>query len=325
MPIAAAITGASGILGAGINYKAQKEANETNLKIAQMNNEWNEKMLQKQMDYNTEMWNKENEYNTAANQAKRLQEAGINPGMALGNVNAGIAGSAGGVTPPTAQGVQVQAPQFDMNSVIGLVQSAMMQKEQMAKIRAEREQINIDNQTRMQKNIAELNRQIAETRSTRLKNVYQDIQNKWADQLNAEGLKLLQNQNMGVVADTGLKIMQGMTLAKEFQYIDAHKQYELSKLAGEIALLRSQKKLTDKQARTEIWRATETMYQSAKTRAERDTIDALRKYLVDKAEAEAINAIVNQVSPGGAVGPVIPFVQMFSGSTEENLKKKGYE
>lgn len=78
-----------------------KRTNKTNLQMNEQNNQTQIDLWNQQKEYDYEMWNKENEYNTPANQVKRLQDAGINPALALSNISSGTAtSSAGGQTPP---------------------------------------------------------------------------------------------------------------------------------------------------------------------------------------------------------------------------------
>lgn len=65
--------------------------NKQNRKLARESNDFNALMWQKEADYNTEMWEKSNHYNSPQEQVARLRQAGINPAMALGNVQPGSA------------------------------------------------------------------------------------------------------------------------------------------------------------------------------------------------------------------------------------------
>lgn len=78
------------------------ETNEYNWQIAQLNNEWSAKQVDKQIAYNYDMWQKQNAYNTPSSQVARLKQAGINPYLALSQVNSGSASSANGIDAPTA-------------------------------------------------------------------------------------------------------------------------------------------------------------------------------------------------------------------------------
>lgn len=106
------------VLGSIFNWFSQRNANRTNLRIAQMNNEFNEHMMEKQMMYNTEMWERQNEYNSAENQFQRFKNAGLNPYSFMNGGDAGTASSVASPGMPTAQGVQVSAPTFDTHGIM---------------------------------------------------------------------------------------------------------------------------------------------------------------------------------------------------------------
>lgn len=65
--------------------------NKQNRKLARESNDFNALMWQKEADYNTEMWNKSNQYNSPQEQVARLRAAGINPALAMSNVQTGSA------------------------------------------------------------------------------------------------------------------------------------------------------------------------------------------------------------------------------------------
>ena len=78
-----------GLFGAG----AQSSANKANLQIARENNAANQQLQRDQNKWNLEQWNRENEYNSASSQRQRLQAAGYNPALAVGQVATGSATS----------------------------------------------------------------------------------------------------------------------------------------------------------------------------------------------------------------------------------------
>lgn len=84
------------------NAVSTNKTNKTNMAINQMNNDFNAAEAQKARDFQLDMWNRENEYNTAFAQRKRLEEAGLNPYLAMSGGNAGIASSAGSASSASA-------------------------------------------------------------------------------------------------------------------------------------------------------------------------------------------------------------------------------
>ena len=63
-----------GLVSSWFSNKAQREANATNIQLANLNNAANERNIDKQ-----------NEYNSPVNQVSRLSAAGLNPNLAYGN------------------------------------------------------------------------------------------------------------------------------------------------------------------------------------------------------------------------------------------------
>lgn len=77
--------------GAGSKTKATNASNE---RIADKTNALNYKMWQEQKQYDYEKWKEELAYNTPSAQRKRFEEAGINPNLAIAQMNGGNAESA---------------------------------------------------------------------------------------------------------------------------------------------------------------------------------------------------------------------------------------
>lgn len=77
--------------GAGAKTNATNASNE---RIADKTNELNYKMWQEQKQYDYDKWKEELSYNTPSAQRKRFEEAGINPNLAIAQMNGGNAESA---------------------------------------------------------------------------------------------------------------------------------------------------------------------------------------------------------------------------------------
>ena len=89
--IGAAIAAGASLAGGLLAKKSQSDANATNLKIARETNAANQQLAQQQNQWNLDQWNRENEYNSASSQRQRLQAAGYNPALAVGQVATGSA------------------------------------------------------------------------------------------------------------------------------------------------------------------------------------------------------------------------------------------
>lgn len=103
MPVPALIAAGASLIGGAMGAAGQASANRTNLRIAQEQNRLNYQMFREQNQFNLDQWNRQNEYNSPLAQRKRYEEAGINPFMAMGNIQPGQAES---LTSANAQGAQ---------------------------------------------------------------------------------------------------------------------------------------------------------------------------------------------------------------------------
>lgn len=247
-----AVSAIGGLLGGSSanksNLQAVQETNAANKSIAQMNNAYNERMMKKQMDYNTMMWEKENEYNTAANQAARLRAAGLNPAMVMSGANAGTAGSAGGVTPPTATPVQMQPGLID-NSYIGnsldkLSQGFIAHQQlQNDKARVSVEQ---------QKAITQLVDTLSNVESRKVLTQGQKILNSYLDTQKNLELQGIDLDNQFKKAQHSLAVKQGslvdvqtLIANKQLGQMDELHQKQLADITSRISLNYAQKKNVD--------------------------------------------------------------------------------
>lgn len=126
-PLGEVISGGAGIIGSLIGgafqKSAQRAANRTNLAIARETNAQNYQIFREQNEFNKEQLNKYLQYNTPAAQRARYEDAGINPYMALGNMQNGNAQSA--LT--SANSAPMQATQVQPeNGMANGIQSALL-------------------------------------------------------------------------------------------------------------------------------------------------------------------------------------------------------
>ena len=126
-PLGEVISGGAGIIGSLIGgafqKSAQRSANRTNLAIARETNAQNYQIFREQNEFNKEQFNNYLQYNTPAAQRARYEDAGINPYMALGNMQNGNAQSA--LT--SANSAPMQATQVQPeNGMANGIQSALI-------------------------------------------------------------------------------------------------------------------------------------------------------------------------------------------------------
>lgn len=150
-----AIIGAGGsvlssLLGGIFGSSSQEEANRTNLQIARERNEMQERLFNQQIANDWKMFDATNTWNSAAEQRKRMEEAGFNPNMIFGS---GL-GSAQNISSPsapnlaTAQVQPVDAFARSIGNSVGDAAQVMALLSQSRKADAEATAQTIDNITK---------------------------------------------------------------------------------------------------------------------------------------------------------------------------------
>lgn len=117
-PLSAGLVGGTSLLGGVLNYFGQRSANAQALKN-----------MREQNAFTRAMWDANNEYNTPVAQRRRYEQAGINPFLALGNIQAG---NAQGVTTPSSAPVANEME--GLGSAFGTIGSAIMQSYQQTRL-----------------------------------------------------------------------------------------------------------------------------------------------------------------------------------------------
>lgn len=235
---------ANGLLG----RSSQKEANETNINIAKMNND---AMLQANRENNQwnratalEMFNKENEYNDPSAVRARLEAAGFNPSVAMGNGSQFT--TAGQVDTPTASPIPsfqqatvapLQSPMVGMFDAIQKYSSAMTQLAQAKKAGVETTQLEksmneylrglqLDNEA---KDIANsVNSAFAmQERTAQVAKLHQEVLKT------IEDVSLAKKQNDGVALDNAIKHIQKLMDDKRLSYLPKELDQKLRNLQAE--------------------------------------------------------------------------------------------
>ena len=177
-PIAAAIGAAGsvlgGLIGGGSSAAAQRRANETNIQIARETNAQNYRIFQEQQQFNENQFNRWLDYSTPLAQRQRYEDAGINPYMAVGQLQNGTPSSA--LTSANAapmQGAQVQpvqglgdALQNSIERAAGVFSSMISSISDADLKRSQKTGVDIDNETRGRQNEANIQKTNAETGKT---------------------------------------------------------------------------------------------------------------------------------------------------------------
>lgn len=313
--IVAALIGA-GVAGLGnaLNSENSDYANRWNWATSQMNNRYNMLMLQKQMDYNTSMWDRQNAYNTPSSQVKRLKDAGINPYLALGNIQTGQAGSAGGVNPPSASPVApANVPQFDTSGLQSSIQNyvanrlAERQVDSSTSLQdANAAQVRIENQYKAMDLATQLMERLENTKSSRLKNIYQSMLNDtYMEQFNSDMLTAQRNREM---IEAGIREKFVDIAIKEINLANLPQQYRLTfaSVAADTQLKLAQGDLSRQQAFHELQKKWKTMQETYNIKINNRILDATINDIIDKTHkenvghywqmgADALGSVVNGV------------------------------
>lgn len=304
MPLGAAISGVSNIIGNLIGKKSQDKTNQANLKINQMNNEFNareaEKAFLRESQYNDRVRAEDRAYNSAQSQVERYRQAGLNPALMMQGQSAGMAQS-NGVSSSAASAAQ-SAPQQAFSPDLGMLGTAIegtmnrLQQQQLIK-----EQVNalrIENQYKAQKTMAEIANTYADAKSKEAKakfdntleslqqGLYQIQRDRVDSQIYVERhqAKLLYTQNL-------LARKELATFEQKFGEESA------LRVANRLAVV-AQTSKTKQELRTEVFNTLMTQYQAdaAKTgaRISKQEFENLKRSsddLVKQIEADKNNKV----------------------------------
>ncbi len=271
MPFSA-IAGGLGAIGsvAGglISASAMKQAAQAQLQATRETNESNQKLAQQQRDFEYQMVQEQNEYNSLAQQRARAEAAGYSPYI-LGGSNSNLQSQI-----PQYNPIPNQVPNYELQSraaeQLGRIPSDSVASflngangyasvENAGKIGAERQAIEIENQTRLAESLARIDKLIADTKNenvkTRLNQLQEDIlgANKKALSLR-EGL---QNELIAQQASESFaKEMYHRSMVSlnsiNVKWLDSEKRMVLAEVSSRIALNSAQRGLTHAQTKLAI-------------------------------------------------------------------------
>lgn len=249
----------SGLVGSIFGKKSNDNANETNMKIAQMNNEWSEKMMDKQNMYNIAQWQREsefakqqaadanafteymqdkaNEYNSAPAQAQRLRQAGLNPALVMNGGSAGTAQGASGAQAATPSGNSVGLPSpssatvrsYDYSSFSRSILDSIMVALQAQKQQAEVTNMNLNNEY------------LHKSMENRLSEQYENMRSKKYDtdfrQTNESVRVAMENESYLSAITNRLLAKEQITLARQTQAMNnLQMTYLPDQMKADIAL-----------------------------------------------------------------------------------------
>lgn len=242
------ITAGTSLLGGVLGYFGQKSANAEALK-----------RMREQNDFVERMWNKGNEYNTPYEQRKRYELAGINPYLALGNIQAGNAQGSVTPAPPAPVGNAGAFLGAGANQAVNAYLQNQLISSQVEKNLADADAVRTDTPFIGRRNEADIASTEAGTESTKartdLDRVNILIANADLDrikQMTPLEVKLMQANVENVTANTSLTKLQEKIQDWEFKNIKPLEAMELkariSQAYATIGYLVAQGRLSNAQA-----------------------------------------------------------------------------
>lgn len=242
------ITAGTSLIGGVFGYFGQKSANSEALK-----------RMREQNDFAERMWNKGNEYNTPYEQRKRYELAGINPYLALGNIQAGNAQGSVTPAPPAPVGNAGAFLGSGANQAVNAYLQNQLISSQVEKNLADADAVRTDTPFIGRRNEADIASTEASTENTRAKTDL-DRANTLVATANLDRLKqmtplevqLMQANVENVTANTSLTKLQEKIQDWEFRYIKPLEAQEIkariSQAYATIGYLVAQQRLSVAQA-----------------------------------------------------------------------------
>lgn len=219
----AGVTAGASLLGGVLGYFGQKSANAEALK-----------RMREQNDFVERMWNKGNEYNTPYEQRKRYEAAGINPYLALGNIQAGNAQGSVTPAPPAPVGNAGAFLGNGANQAVNTYMQNQLLSSQVEKNLAEADAVRTDTPYIGRRNEADIASTEAGTENTRTKTELDRVNTLVATanldrikQMTPIEVQLMQANAENVTANTSLTKLQERVQNWEFINIKPLEALEL--------------------------------------------------------------------------------------------------
>ena len=224
----AGVTAGASLLGGVLGYFGQKSANAEALK-----------RMREQNDFAERMWNKGNEYNTPYEQRKRYELAGINPYLALGNIQAGNAQGSVTPAPPAPVGNAGAFLGAGANQAVNTYMQNQLLSSQVEKNLAEADAVRTDTPYIGRRNEADIASTEAGTENTRTKTELDRVNTLVAtasldrlEQMTPIEIQLMQANVENVTANTSLTKLQELIQDWEFKNV---KPLEAQEIKARIA------------------------------------------------------------------------------------------
>lgn len=306
-----AILGAAGI-SAAAGVGSSIASNNANKDIQQQSNAFNEKMLDKQIAYNKEMYAQQLsdnlKYSDPAFLRNRLEGAGYNAGVLAAGGNLGQAVSSAsmqGVNPP--QSANRVADYSGIGNAIGgaidLYNRGRLSQAQTNKTDVEAQNLRIEGKYIAQKAIADLNRTLAETKNAEARTATEDTLRGIRRDMLAMETDLNREQAQKIAVERRGQVLQNMMTSTQLQFLPQQIKMTLANGAADIALKKSQQKMTDTQVKHEVRKMINTVIEGQGKQLQYQFDKQTFSNRLRQVEAEVIKAIHSQ-SDVGIIGAI---------------------
>ena len=301
------------------NQQNVESTNQTNLQIARETNEQNRQLYERGIQNQWDMWNANNAYNSPAAQRQRLQAAGVNPALGLLNgANTGTAEATSAPSAPQMQGATMQAAQINplnmtpivnaMLGSIGAFADADLKHAQTQGLKMDNAYKNEDWSLTLADKQAEIRRKMSEVNKNSwtyksLKQQYELNELTMKDLINSRRFDWIESAQRVAESKERMRNMVVERSWTETQTDLAKMNYRLDsaktkafcdEVYQKIDNLKSEKNLTDQQAKTEVQRTvTEVLKQSgmriSNKNAQRLTDSMIKNYEAQTAKIRGDN------------------------------------
>lgn len=263
---------------------------------------WNEQMYGKQKEF----WYEQQEYNSPANQVERLKEAGINPALALGNIQSGQMGSAPAV--PSMSAAQAGSFAGATDSILSLINN----KKQMNKVESDTRKQNadafldeIDAFTRFADNVQKIRESLSRENKNKVDSFVTDMLGGVEYQM-----KQLQTEQTAQNIEIGwLNYAKGLV---ELDYLPAQQRAAYLERMANIAKMEAETE-SEKQRKRKLIQETNHEFYKAKGQKFVNSLNQkTEQYLIDKRQVESYPESSGRIA-GGIAREGSKFIDKFLG------------
>lgn len=287
------------ILGGSAGAGASKYAADKQAEVTRETNAQNKELFYEQNRINRENWEAENLYNSPAQQRKRLEEAGLNPYLAMNGSNS--AGSISSASAPTMQTPDIASPLMEraryiqqmyangLPSAIGVVGSALQAAERHEQVQS----LKLQNTFNAETIVSRMLQTAEQTKNWQLKNQAQSIQNNILDSTqnyiieskrldNAFKKAQVENEWLRVTSNEINNSIQRYNL----DYLPKMYQTQLAKEIAQVALFETQNDASKQSIKESISRTAKTWAETTGVRLSNKWIDKISESTAGKIKAE---------------------------------------